>query len=242
MAADLTGEWSAGVVGPELSGWAEELEADLAHQLLELAVVDPRDRRLGARYLPGGLQGEGAVVEEARSLVADAQIGQLAAHVELAGSARLTGPRHEQLDDLPGAAIASDPGPLEGEARHDQLPPGVLTAEQTRARHDHVVEEDLIEFVGPGQRVDRSHGDPWRGHVDHEHGDAAVLRGVRVGADEQQTPVGWRVGVARPQLPAIDDEVVAPIRGTGLQRREIGPSIGLGEPLAPDHLAPRHRR
>ena len=87
--------------------------------------------------------------------------------------------------------------------------PAVLRAEQPLARHHHVVEEDLVELVRAGHGRDRSHGDAGRRHVEEEHADPRVLGRVGVGAGEQQAPVGGRVGVARPDLLPVHDEVVA---------------------------------
>ena len=77
-----------------------------------------------------------------------------------------------------GARVAGDAGPLERESGRDHVPAVVLHAEQAVARHDHVVEEHLVELVGPGHRVDRPHGDAGRRHVDEQHADARVLAGV----------------------------------------------------------------
>ena len=59
-----------------------------------------------------------------------------------------------------------------------------------------------------------------------------MLRHVRVGAREQEAPVG-DVGVAGPDLVSVDHVVVAVARRGGAQRREVGPGIGLAEALAP---------
>ena len=55
---------------------------------------------------------------------------------------------------------------------------------------------------------------------------------IRVGAGQQEAPVG-EVGVARPDLVAGDDVLVAVALGPGAQRREVGAGVGLAEALAP---------
>ena len=46
----------------------------------------------------------------------------------------------------------------------------------------------------------------------------------------------------RPDLGAIDHEVIAGIDRAGLEAGEVGAGVGLGEALAPADLAARHRR
>ena len=53
-----------------------------------------------------------------------------------------------------------------------------------------------------------------------------------VGAREQEAPVG-HVGVAGPDLVAVDHVLVAVARRGGAQRREVGAGLGLAEALAP---------
>ena len=66
--------------------------------------------------------------------------------------------------------------------------------------------------------------------------EALVLRHAGVGAREQEAPVG-DVGVAGPDLVAVDHVLVAVARRRRAQRREVGAGVGLAEPLAPA-LAP----
>ena len=65
-----------------------------------------------------------------------------------------------------------------------------------------------------------------------------MLRRVRVGAREQEDPVGV-VRLAGPDLLTVDHEVVAVPDGARLQRREIGAGAGFAVALAPLHLARR---
>jgi hypothetical protein len=64
----------------------------------------------------------------------------------------------------------------------------------------------LISLIGP--RADTAGGDgALHGHVEQHEADAGVL-GLGVGAHQAEDPVGL-VGVAGPDLLAVDDEVVA---------------------------------
>ena len=69
-------------------------------------------------------------------------------------------------------------------------------------------------------------------HRHGEGGDALVLRHVVVGAGQHEAPVG-HVGVARPDLVAGDDVLVAVAVGPGAERREVGAGVGFAEALAP---------
>ncbi len=60
-----------------------------------------------------------------------------------------------------------------------------------------------------------------------------ALRGRRVGAGQQQAPVGVQ-RPAGPHLLAVDHEAVALAAGGGLQAGQVGAGVGLGEALAPD--------
>ena len=54
--------------------------------------------------------------------------------------------------------------------------------------------------------------------------------------------VGGRVGVAVPDLLPVHHVVVAVAHRAGLERREVGARLGLGEALAPQHVARGHAR
>ena len=61
-------------------------------------------------------------------------------------------------------------------------------------------------------------------------------RGVGIGAREQDAAVG-DPPVRAPDLLAGHHPAVAVALGAGLQRREVGAGVGLGEQLAPHPLA-----
>ena len=99
------------------------------------------------------------------------------------------------------------------------------------------VEQHLAELVRDAvDHAQRALLDAGLVHRHRERGQALVLRHVGVGAREQEAPVG-DVGVARPDLVAVDHVLVAVARRGRAQRREVGAGVGLAEALAPA-LAP----
>ena len=67
-----------------------------------------------------------------------------------------------------------------------------------------------------------------------------MLGGVGVGARDEHAPLRV-LGAAGPDLLAGDDPVVAVADGAGLDRGQVRPGVGLGEPLAPDLLGGQDR-
>ncbi len=82
-------------------------------------------------------------------------------------------------------------------------------------------------------------------HVEQEVGDALPLRGIRVGAGQQQTPVGVHTATG-PELLAVDDEVRRRrVRGRGAQAARSEPASGSENPctqISPSRIAGRCRR
>ncbi len=81
--------------------------------------------------------------------------------------------------------------------------------------------------------ADRPHLDPGSRHVQQEIRNALALRGIRVGAGQQQAPVGVHAA-AGPQLLPVDDVAVAVPARRGPQARQIRSGFGFGESLNPD--------
>ena len=77
-------------------------------------------------------------------------------------------------------------------------------------------------------------------HVDHEVGEALVLRLLGVGAGDEHAPAG-QVGQRGPHLLAVDDPLVAVLDGSGRQAGHVGAGARLAEQLAPDLLAGEQR-
>ena len=109
-------------------------------------------------------------------------------------------------------------------------------ADQVALGDLHVGEEGLAERAFAADQLDRPRLDAGRRHVDQHERDALVLLGRRVGAHQAEAPVGL-VGVAGPDLLAVDQPVVALVLAPGLQRREVGAGARLGIALAPADLA-----
>ena len=103
------------------------------------------------------------------------------------------------------------------------------------------MQEGLAEGRVATDQLDRPNGYSGRAHVHEDEADACVLRGVGVRADEQKHPVRL-VGVSRPDLLAVDEEVVAVGDRARLQAREIRPRAGLRVSLTPADLAADDRR
>src|ERR1700752_4691996 len=69
-------------------------------------------------------------------------------------------------------------------------------------------------------------------HRNDERRKAAMLGHVLFGPRQQQTPVG-DVGIAGPDLVAVNDILVTLASGGGRQRRQVRPRAWLAEALAP---------
>ena len=132
-----------------------------------------------------------------------------------------------------------DGAPLVRERRHRDAPALVHRAERAVDGDAHVGEEDLVELLLAGDRLERPHFDAGQRHVDEQARDALVLRHARVGAHEELAPVR-EVAERVPRLLTVDDPAVAVEHGRGAQRREVGAGVRFGEALAPDVVAAEH--
>ena len=77
---------------------------------------------------------------------------------------------------------------------------------------------------------------PGRLHVEQQEADALLLLRAEIRADETENPVGL-VAIARPDLRAVHEVVIALVVGARLERRQIGAGAWLGIALAPANLA-----
>ncbi|MFO1425763.1 MAG: hypothetical protein U1F11_02065 [Steroidobacteraceae bacterium] len=88
--------------------------------------------------------------------------------------------------------------------------------------------------------AERPHDHARSVHVEQEVGQARVLGLGRIRARQQQAPVGV-VGARGPDLLAVDHPLVAIADGGSADTGEVGARAGLGEQLAPDHVAADRR-
>ena len=122
----------------------------------------------------------------------------------------------------PQRPLARERHTLVAERDLGQLPSAVLGPDEMVGRDPHVGQEHLVEGVLARHVDERPDVDPRRIHGADEVADPHVLGGRRIGAGEQDPPLG-DVRVARPHLLPVDDPVVAVALGPGGERRP-GPS------------------
>ena len=127
------------------------------------------------------------------------------------------------------------------ELRHGLLERVALDADEVGGRDPDVGEPDLAEVSVGGHVGDRADLDPRRVHRDDHFADPAVGRPRRIGATDQVAVVG-RFAERRPDLLAVDDEVVAVADCGRGERGEVGAGVGFGHPDAPGGLAGEHAR
>ena len=125
-----------------------------------------------------------------------------------------------------------------GQQVFGDVPALVLGVDEIFLRHFHVGEEGLAERRLAGDQQDRPRLDAGRGHVEQQEGNAFMLLGLGIRAHEAKNPVGV-VGVARPDLLAVDEIMVALVLGLCLQRSKVGAGARLRIALAPADFATR---
>src|SRR5262249_18235464 len=146
------------------------------------------------------------------------------------------------LDELDVAGREAKRGrlPLVADDRHRERPALARRTDHLIGRDGGSVEFDLPEFsCDTTDHAQRTLLDAWLMHGDDECRDALVPRYIRVGAGQQQTPVG-DVGVTGPDLVSMDDVVVAVAGRLRSQRREVRTGARLRETLAPAFRAADH--
>src|SRR5712692_956237 len=232
--------------GDELAVRPEDLQRELEVALLELRVGELGDGRRGARRV--------AVLQRRqhaqRRVALDLQLGvglpqlradgrvleeRLAAAPEL-----LRGPdelveRDGVARDAPervGAALPAERGLRD-------LPAAVQAADEVARLRPRVGHEDFREKRGARDLLEWPYLDAGLAHVEEQARDPLVLGDLRVRPREEDPPVGD--GPARrPDLLAVDEEVVALVLGARLEAREVGARVRLRVELAPDLLGGQH--
>ena len=104
-------------------------------------------------------------------------------------------------------------------------------------RHLHIVHKGFAERAVAADQLDRLGRNALIRHVEQHEGDALILV-LLVGADQAEDPVRL-VGIAGPDLLAVDDPMIALVFAIGLHRDEVRPAARLGIALAPADFAPR---
>ena len=128
---------------------------------------------------------------------------------------------------------------LEGQERPRHGPALALPAEQVGVRHQGAVEVHEVELRAPVHLLDRAGLDAGLLRRAQEEREPAVLRRVPVRAGEEHA-VRDDLGVARPDLGAVDAPLVAVADGRGPRSGEVGPGVRLGQHLARGLTAVRH--
>src|SRR5947208_1048304 len=234
------------VRGDELPPRAQDLERQLVVAFLELGVRELGDRR--------GRTGRLALLERRqrpqRGVALDLELGVDLAHLRahdgiidqaLAAARELLGGPDElgEGDRVARDAAEGAGAALVAERGLRNLPPLVEAADEVPLLGARVGHEDLREERGAGDLLERTHLDAWLAHVEEHARDALVLGRLRVGAREQDPPVGDRPARG-PDLLAVDEEVVALVLGARLEAREVRAGVGLRVELAPDLLGREH--
>src|SRR5499425_1995293 len=134
----------------------------------------------------------------------------------------------DQLDDeLDRGKVALGPAPLEGELGGDLLPPIPFLAHQHVVGHEAMLEVHLVEVVSPREVDDGADADALRLEVDEELREALVLLvGHHLGAEERNGVVG-EMGVARPDLGAVDPVAALHALGAGADGGEVRAGVRL---------------
>jgi hypothetical protein len=114
------------------------------------------------------------------------------------------------------------PAPLVGQLTRRLLPRTVDFAEHVILRHDGVFKYDLVEIVLTGHLVNRVDRDARRLHVDEKLREpvSPVVLGRGRGAEKPDHVVG-DVGVAGPNLAAVDDPPAVRLRCLGLDEADF---------------------
>ena len=152
------------------------------------------------------------------------------------------------LADVLGGDVQQAPGGAHRPGSHhrplaDQMaghhdPAAVRLAEDVVTVGPNIVVEHLVGSHAPvAEGVQSPAVDPGRPGIDQEHGDTAVLLGLRVGANGHHGQPGVAHARGEDLLP-VDEVVVSVDDGPGLDRGRVGPRVRLGHPYG-EHGPPR---
>src|SRR5205809_6628027 len=181
----------------ELAPRPQALERQLVVALLELRVRELGDRRRRAGGLAAVQRGEHAQPRVALDLELGVELAQLGADAWVLDERPAVAPEllrgaHELVE---GDRVARDApegvrAALEAERGLRDLPPLVQATDEIAPVGAGVGHEDLGEERGAGDLPERADLDARLAHVEEEARDALVLGRLRVGAGEEDSPVG----------------------------------------------------
>src|SRR5579875_430170 len=219
----------------------DDLHQDLSAFLVESCHRDPVTGSIGWLDTTAALQRHGAIRQETGTTALDEHAGPTCA--QLLGELVPLVAEHDGcgLQEPLAARVPRDSYPLEGEDLLDDLPAAVERPQDIGIAGPQAVDEELVEMMGTQHALDWADFDRGILHRDQEHGDAVLLAFRPCRAREEEAPLRHpRIG--GPDLLPADPPTLSVAPGRGLQRSEVGASIGLAESLAPDDLAPSDRR
>ena len=159
--------------------------------------------------------------------------------LQAAGVERAVGTLGEVVAPAHVGRPAADRVAFVREQRQRDGPAVVHLADDGVGREPHVVEELLAELERPVDLLDRVDLHALLVDLHDEHGEAAVLRRVPVGAGEAHRVRG-RHRRRAPDLGAVHHPLVAVALGARQASGEVGTAGGLGEELHPLLLTAQH--
>ena len=218
---------------------AEERVDDLGHLLLE-GRADVLDHgRFEVRVL-AGLEHEG---DRERHLPQGGEMRDEAPHRGRGALARILRHLADQLEQQREAReVALRAAALEGELGRHLLPARALLADPHVLGHEDVLEDDHVEVMRAGQVDDRAHRDAGELRVHQELRESLVLLRRIVVRPERRDQVVGEMGIARPDLGAVDLVAAGDALGARTQRREVGARVGLAHADRERQLAAGDRR
>ena len=98
--------------------------------------------------------------------------------------------------------------------------------------HADVVEFHFVQAVVIVDRDDRVHLDTFTLHIDQDERNALLLLAGVIGAHQAENPVGV-LGIRRPDLGAVDNEIIAIALCFGFETRQVRARSRLGVTLTP---------
>ena len=121
------------------------------------------------------------------------------------------------------------------QASHGDLPAVADTTDDHVLVAHGIGEEGLVEFGTAGDLHDRTDFDPGLIHRHEEVAEPGMAFGARLGAGDDEDPVG-ELGQRRPDLLPVHHPLPVDEVGAGLHVGEIGAGVGFGVALTPEFV------